>query len=44
MLKAFKWCMIYRQSEKGNDYTRLTALTQVSDKYSYEDISFPVSY
>ncbi|MFM7988362.1 MAG: hypothetical protein ACKPKO_54525, partial [Candidatus Fonsibacter sp.] len=42
--ECFKWCMLYHQSDKGNNDTRLSALKKINDKYSYDDISFPVSY
>jgi len=42
--ECFKWCMLYHQSEKGKNDTRLSALKNINDKYSYEDITFLVSY
>ena len=36
--------MLYHQSEKGKNDTRLSALNKINDKYSYDDISFPVRY
>ncbi|MFM7983208.1 MAG: hypothetical protein ACKPKO_28195, partial [Candidatus Fonsibacter sp.] len=42
--ECFKWCMLYHQSNKGKNDTRLSALNNINDKYSYEDITFLVIY
>ncbi|MFM7977723.1 MAG: hypothetical protein ACKPKO_00265, partial [Candidatus Fonsibacter sp.] len=42
--ECFKWCMLYYQSNKGKHDTRLSALKKINDKYSFEDITFLVSY
>ena len=36
--------MLYHQSNKGKNGTRLSALKKIKDKYSYENITFLVSY
>ena len=42
--QCFKYCLLYHQSEKINNYYTVIALTKIEDKYSYADISFPVCY
>ena len=41
---CFKYCMLYHQTEKGNNDTRLTVLKKVKDKYKWNGIVFPVSF
>jgi len=42
--KCFMWCMRYHQSKQGPTDRRASVLSNIQDKYSYENIDFPASY
>ena len=43
-LECFEWCMKYHQSNKQKNDDRLSVLSKIEDKYSYDDLRYPVGY
>ena len=41
--KCFQWCLKYHQGNKSKNDDRISSLTKVDDKYSYDNVNFPAS-
>ena len=42
--QCFMWCMKYHQSKKDRHDSRVSALSNIEDKYNDDNISFSVSF
>jgi hypothetical protein len=42
--KCFQWCLKYHQTNKSKNDDRISALSKLEDKYSYDNVDFPASF